>query len=303
MDQEQDVSRKMKTDEARQAGAPLNEPLPDSMAQEGGKGSEQAQSPGPFLNTVLAMRYGRGRLGGSGVILTAIQRARFHGRRIKPMEGDLKSRTLASYYPSHAPDGRPILDGSTMPRSENLGDFKSWIGDNMDDMAEDGISRALDISGGDRVMQELLADLSLAAFCGERNFKFLALCMLGSDMEDFNHIRAAVDAGVLHPMHMILIMNEGAIRSGQNPDGAFDVIIGHPDYQALTNNGAVPIYLPRLPCMDALREQRLNFYDVAANRPGPDGKRPRATMQHMTNKWLGDFEGQHVLRNTAGRLP
>jgi len=293
----------MKTDEARQAGAPLSEPVPDSMGQEGGKTSEQALNPGQLLNTVLAMRYGRGRLGGSGVILTAIQRARFHGRRIKPMEGDLKSRTLAGYYPSHAPDGRPILDGATTPRSENLGDFKSWIGDTMDDMAEDRISRALDISGGDRVMQELLADLSLSAFCGERGFKFLALCMLGSDMEDFNHIRAAVDAGVLHPMHMILIMNEGAIRSGQNPDGAFDAIVDHPDYQALLNSGAVPVYLPRLPCMDALREQRLNFYDVAANRPGPDGKRPRATMQHMTNKWLGDFEAQHVLRDTAGRLP
>lgn len=293
----------MKTDEAQQARTPLSEPFPDSMGQERGKTLEQALNPGQSLNTVLAMRYGRGRLGGSGVILTAIQRARFHGRRIKPMEGDLKSRTLASYYPSHAPDGRPILDGATMPRSENLGDFKSWIGDTMDDMAEDRISRALDISGGDRVMQELLADLSLAAFCGERGFKFLALCMLGSDMEDFNHIRAAVDAGVLHPMHMILIMNEGAIRSGQNPDGAFDAIVGHSDYQALTDSGAVPVYLPRLPCMDALREQRLNFYDVAANRPGADGKRPRATMQHMTNKWLGDFEAQHVLRDTAGRLP
>lgn len=293
----------MKTDETPQAGTPLSDPFPDSMGQEAGKASEQAPSPAQSLNTVLAMRYGRGRLGGSGVILAAIQRARSRGRRIKPMEGDLKSRTLAGYYPSHAPDGRPILDGATMPKSENFGDFKSWIGDTMDDMAEDGISRALDISGGDRVMQELLADLSLAAFCGERGFKFLALCMLGSDMEDFNHIRAAVDAGVLHPEHMILIMNEGAIRSGQNPDGAFDAIIGHPEFQVLTDGGAVPFYLTRLPCMDALREQRLNFYDVAANRPGPDGKRPRAVMQHMTNKWLGDFEAQHVLRDTAGRLP
>ncbi len=293
----------MKTDETPQSGTPMSEPFPGSLGQDAGKTSEQPSDPGQSHDTVLAMRYGRGRLGGSGVILAAIQRARFQGRRIKPMEGDLKSRTLAGYYPSHAPDGRPILDGATMPQSENLGDFKSWIGDTMDDMAEDGISRALDISGGDRVMQELLADLSLAAFCGERGFKFLALCMLGSDMEDFNHIRAAVDAGVLHPKHMILMMNEGAIRSGQNPDGAFDAIMGHPDYRALTDNGAVPVYLTRLPCMDALREQRLNFYDVAANRPGPDGKRPRATMQHMTKKWLTDGEAQHVLRGTAGRLP
>jgi len=262
-----------------------------------------APSPPQSYDTVLMQRHGRGRLGGSGAILAFMQRARFHGRRIKPLEGDLKSRTLASYYPSHAPDGRPILDGASMPKSESFGDFKSWIGDTMDDMAEDRISRALDVSGGDRAMQELLADLSLAAFCEERDFKFLALCMLGSDIEDFNHIRAAVDAGVLHPMHMVLMLNEGAIRSGQSPAGAFDAIMDHPDYQALTDNGAVPVYLTRLPCMDALREQRLNFYDVAANKPGPDGKRPRAVMQHMTKKWLTDGEAQHVLRGTAGRLP
>ena len=181
----------MKTDGTPQFGTSLSEPCPDSLGQEAGKTSEQAPNPAQSLNTVLAMRYGRGRLGGSGVILAAIQRARFHGRRIKPMEGDLKSRTLTSYYPSHAPDGRPILDGATMPRSENLGDFKTWIGDTMDDMAEDGISRALDISGGDRVMQELLADLSLAAFCGERGFKFLALCMLGRAVEIWESVRPA----------------------------------------------------------------------------------------------------------------
>lgn len=293
----------MKTDEIPQAGAPVAEPFPDGLGQEGGQTREQAPSPAQSHDTVLMQRHGRGRLGGSGAILTFMQRARFHGRRIKPLEGDLKSRTLASYYPSHAPDGKPILDGASMPRSDSFGDFKGWVTDTMDDMAEDRISRVLDVSGGDRAMQELLADLSLPAFCMDFDFRFLALCMLGSEMEDFNHIRAAVDAGVLHPEHMILMMNEGAIRSGQNPVGAFDVIMGHPDFQAMLKSGAVPFYLTRLPCMDALREQRLDFYHVAANRPGPDGKRPRATMQHMTKKWLTDFEAQHVLRGTAGRLP
>jgi len=241
----------------------MGEPFPAGREQYAGQTPEQAPSPAQPHDTELMQRHGRGRLGGSGAILAFIQRARFHGRRIKPMEGDLKSPTLASYYPSQTPDRQPILDGASMPRSDSFGDFKSWIGDAMDDMAEDGISRALDVSGGDRAMQELLADLSLAAFCEERDFKFLALCMLGSDMEDFNHIRAAVDAGVLHPKHMILMMNEGAIRSGQSPAGAFDAIMEHPDFQAMTGSGAVPFYLTRLPCMDALREQRLNFYDVA----------------------------------------
>lgn len=95
----------MKTDETSQAGTPMSEPFPGSLGHEAGKTPDQASDPGQSHDTVLAMRYGRGRLGGSGVILAAIQRARFHGRRIKPMEGDLKSRTLAGYYPSHAPDG------------------------------------------------------------------------------------------------------------------------------------------------------------------------------------------------------
>lgn len=293
----------MKTDEIPQAAATMAEASPASLEQDAGRISEAAPSPARSHDTVLMQRHGRGRLGGSGVVLALMQRAHFHGRRVKPLEGDLKSRTLASYYPSHTPDGRPIPDGASMPRSDSFGDFKGWIGNEMDDMAEDGISRALDVSGGDRAMQELLADLDLAVFCEDLSFRFLALCMLGSDMEDFNHIRAAVDAGVLHPRHMILMMNEGAIRSGQSPDGAFDAIMGHPDFQAMVSGGAVPFYLARLPCMDALREQRLNFYDVAANRPGLDGKRPRATMQHMTKKWLTDGEAQHVLRGTAGRLP
>lgn len=293
----------MKTDQIPKVETPVGEPFAGSSGQEAGLGSEQATSPAQFHGTVLMQRHGRGRMGGSGAILTFMQRARFHGRRIKPLEGDLKSRTLASYYPSHAPDGQPILDGASMPKSDSFGDFKGWITDTMDEMAEDRISRALDVSGGDRAMQELLADLSLPAFCEDLDFGFLALCMLGSEMEDFNHIRAAVDAGVLHPRHMILIMNEGAIRSGQNPVGAFDAIKGHPDFQAMVKSGAVPFYLTRLPCMDALREQRLDFYEVAANRPGPDGKRPRATMQHMTKRWLTDFEAQHVLRGTAGRVP
>ena len=293
----------MKTDEIPQASATTSDPFPGSLGQEAGHTLEQAPSPAQSHDTVLMQRHGRGRLGGSGVVLTVMQRARFQGRRIKPMEGDLKSRTLAGYYPSHTPDGKPILDGASMPKSDSFGDFKGWVTDTMDTMAEDRISRALDISGGDRAMQELLADLSLPVFCEELDFRFLALCMLGSEMEDFNHIRAAVDAGVLHPRHMILMMNEGAIRSGQNPVGAFDAIKGHPDFLAMVKSGAVPFYLPRLPCMDVLREQRLDFYHVAANKPGPDGKRPRATMQHMTKKWLTDGEGQHVLRGTAGRLP
>ena len=281
----------------------MSVPSPSRPKRDPRRPSKPAPTKAEVREPVLIQRYGRGRLGGSGALLALIQRARSQGRRVKPLDGDLKSRTLAGYYRSHTPDGVPIEDGVSMPRSEDLADFKAWIAATLDAMANDRISRVLDISGGDRVMQEFLHDMNLLLFCGEIGAKLLSLCMLGPDIEDFNHIRAAVDAEVLHPGHMILLMNEGVIRSGQSPAGAFDIIKHHPDFLSLIDAGAVPVYMSRLPCMDAVREQKLDFYDVAAGRPGPVGQRPKATMQHMTGKWLADGEKEHVLMHTSGRLP
>ena len=103
------------------------------------------------LRPVLAIRRGRGRLGGSTFLDLLIQRARHAGRRMRPLDGDLRSGTLASLYPIHDPMGEPIIDGVSCPSSEELPDMKSWMLRNLDEMAEDRISRGLDLGGGERV--------------------------------------------------------------------------------------------------------------------------------------------------------
>ena len=54
----------------------------------------------PARRPVCAVRFGRGRLGGSMGMDLYIQRARFGGRRVKPLDGDLRSRTLSMLYPA-----------------------------------------------------------------------------------------------------------------------------------------------------------------------------------------------------------
>jgi len=78
----------------------------------------------PARRPVCAVRFGRGRLGGSMGMDLYIQRARFHGRRVKPLDGDLRSRTLSTLYPAQAADGSPIQDGASMPRSEETVDYR-----------------------------------------------------------------------------------------------------------------------------------------------------------------------------------
>ncbi len=107
----------------------------------------------------LVVRRGRGRTGGSTGLDLWIQRARRRGRRIKPLDGDLRSRTLATAYPPADANGRPIQDGAGSPRSEEMADMRDWLSAELDTMVEHGTSAALDLGGGDRVVQEYVREL------------------------------------------------------------------------------------------------------------------------------------------------
>jgi hypothetical protein len=174
--------------------------------------------------------------------------------------------------------------------------------DDLSALGEDRVSRGLDVSGGDRVLEELMCDLDLPGFCRDEGIAFLWLCMLGPDEEDFSHIATAVARGQMRPEDMLLVMNEVAIRSGQNPAGAFDFIHARADFEEMARAGAKVLYLPRLPCMDKLRGNRLDFYRVAAGGPGPNGKRD-AVLQYMTKRWLADIEAGYAKLGIADRLP
>lgn len=238
----------------------------------------------------LIVREGRGRLGGTMFLDLLIQRARENGRRVKPMDGDLKSRTLSTLYPSKDARGRAIEDGASSPVSDDIAHQKAWIQEQLNQMTEDRVSRILDLSGGDRVMQELVLDLMLKDFCGDFGIGLTNIVMLGPDVEDFNHAMERVKAEDSRGDRVIFVLNEGVIRQGQTTEGAFNTIIKHPDFVAALEGGAQYILLRRLSCMHVLRERGIGFYDAAAGRPDRSGAKVPPTVQHMTKVWLGAFE-------------
>ena len=87
----------------------------------------------------LIVREGRGRLGGTMFLDLLIQRARANGRRVKPMDGDLKSRTLSTLYPSKDPRGRAIEDGASSHVSDDIAHQKDWIQEQLNQMTEDRV--------------------------------------------------------------------------------------------------------------------------------------------------------------------
>jgi hypothetical protein len=268
----------------------------DDNIDEGAATLPNASQDSPRARLDLIVREGRGRLGGTMFLDLLIQRARENGRRVKPLDGDLKSRTLSTLYPAKDAKGHPIEDGASCPASDDIAHQKAWIQDQLNQMTEDRVSRILDLSGGDRVMQELVLDLMLKGFCQDFGIGLTNVVMLGPDIEDFNHAMERIQADDSRGDRVILVLNEGVIRQGQTAEGAFDAIMRHPDFEATLEAGARYILLRRLSCMSVLRERRVSFYDAALGRPDQSGAKVPPTVQHMTKVWLAAFD------RTAGAI-
>lgn len=257
------------------------------------KKTVEAGDPSPGRKPCFLGRWGRGRIGGTAALMLLGQRALAQSRAVKFLDGDLKSGTLSAFYNGEC----------SRPASLDPVDFREWILEALDQMEADRVSRLLDVSGGSSSMEDLLRDLQLPEFCEANDFEFAWLCVLGPDLEDFEHVRTAVHAGHMKPQHMVMVMNEGAIRQGQNALGVFDPVMTSPDFSALVRDGAKAIYVPRLSILEELRKARLDFYSVAAREPMADGTRPRPTWAHMVGKWLDDVEARIAKSKIGDRVP
>ena len=271
------------------------------VAMEGARSAGMTAA--PARRPVCAVRFGRGRLGGSMGMDLYIQRARFHGRRVKPLDGDLRSRTLSTLYPAQAADGSPIQDGASVPRSEETADYKQWLIPEFEQMVVEGVSRVIDLGGGERVMQEFVRVFPLSSYCEDFGVDLLPIFFLGPDVEDLSHVVQIMRTGALRSSRILLVMNEGVIRSGETSEGAFDPIVAHPDFEALIRDGAKSVFLRKLHCLDLLRARRFGFYDAAYGRPDPNGEKAGPALQFMTKIWLEDHEGEHQTIGSAGWLP
>lgn len=252
---------------------------------------------------VLLVRGGRGKSGGSFFLDHAIQRARHAGRQVKPLDADKRSETLIRAYgpPADLKEGQPIdPQWATAPTSEDPIVVRDWLMQELDLMAEDRISRAIDFNGGDRVISDVHRDLDLGPFCEAIGVKLVSVLTLGPEVEDFRHMVKAAHAGHLEPHQIVLAFNEGVIPMGVTTLGAFEPILAAPELEELIGMGAKMMLMPRLACVKGLKEAGLSLYQAAYPA---QGVKVSATLHHMTFKWLEKQEKTIVDKRIAEMLP
>ena len=275
----------------------MNPPAPEKQS------STCSGESGSHRRPVLFVRQGRGRTGGSTGLDWAVQRARHQGRRVRVLDGDLRSRTLSNLHPAGALDER-TGEGTSSPRSENPAEVKAWLNAELDILAERGdVSAVLDLGGGERVIADYVLDLELNGFCEAYGIRLVAAFYVGADPEDLRHVLELVRSGDLAGAHLLITLNEGMVRQGMSTEEAFAPVIGDRDFVGLVDGGARAVFMRRLGCIERIRSLGYGYYDVLARTPGRDGCKPSPIMHHLTSTWLNELEREYARRDVLDWLP
>lgn len=246
---------------------------------------------------VFAVRHGRGRTGGSTLLDLFTQLARAAGRRVLVCDGDRRNPTLASLYPPGTPGG------ATQPPTDEGPDIKEWVTNSISQAVSTASSLALDMGGGDRTVQDYVRDLDLVSFCASVGMQPLGLFCSGPDMDDFEHVLSIWRAGYFRPRRSLLIFNEHLIPQGRTASGAFDAILARPEFLELGKDGMEVVFLPRLPCLEVMRQAGLGFVDAAAGVVGNKGVPLDPVRQFMVKQWIGKVLASIAAANATSWLP
>ena len=232
---------------------------------------------------VLAIRFGRGRTGGTTFLDFLIQRARRADRAVGIADGDTHNATLARFYPPGQPGG------AIQPRGTEVGDVTEWVTEVTSQMASEQMSMVLDMGGGDKVLEEHAKDMNLRDFCEAAGVQPLAIYSIGPTMEDFDHAMNVYEKGYCRSDRSLLVLNESLVLGGKSAGGAFDFVFTDPRYELIAER-TQSVIMPKLACMLAMRNEGLTFYEAAEGKRGRSGRPMSLGHQFMVKTWINRME-------------
>jgi len=243
---------------------------------------------------VLAIRLGRGRTGGSTFLDFLVQRTRRKGRMITVADGDRDHATLSEWYPPEE------SGGALRPRGAEVGDVADWVLEVVSQMAVDQTSMVLDMGGDDRVLEELAKQMNLSEFCESSGIAPLAIYTLGPDKQDFKDTITVYEKGYARCERSLFVMNESLVAGNRSVAGAFDFVMEDARYQAI-ENVVQSVIMPKLGCMEAMRNEKLSAYEAADGQRGASGRSMTLGQQFVVKTWINEMEKK--LARVAEWLP
>ena len=184
------------------------------------------------------------------------------------------------------------LDGVARP--SEAGDSVlalKWLEALLQHALQSEMSVLIDLGGGDTTLRRLVAQLpDLVAMFEAAGFAVVVLYTVGSQEEDLTPLATMQSLGFT-PTATAIVLNEGLVEVGDDRAATFARISRHSVFRAPLNQGAVPVWMPKLLPAAQIEIRRLHYRDAAVGYNGqgtlPLGPFDRARV----GTWLKAIEG------------
>ncbi len=202
------------------------------------------------VKPVLVVPLGRGQCGKSVFLRHGIDRARNAGREIIVADGDRSNQTLSAYY-----------DDAVRAESAEDADIHVWITGLLEKAATDRVSVALDMAGGDRVLESYSKELPIVEFCNDAGILPVCVYFVAPNADSLAPIGALEASGAFRTSQTVVVLNEGLVPVSDDIGRAFASVKRHPTLRAVLERGGEIVVMPRLGCMPEVDRRRAHFYD------------------------------------------
>jgi hypothetical protein len=173
-----------------------------------------------------------------------------------------------------------------------------------DALVRDQSSGLIDTGGGDTVIGRIVSEMpTIVADLSDAGITMVVAYMFSPRLADLSALATMEGAG-FHPT-TALILNEGRVEVGQDPDQAFALLRRQSAYRAALDRGAIELRMPRLPVAKKVEDRRLQFRQAAQGKI-PEGRKvaPLGWSDRVSLKaWLARMDDAMAPIVKAGWLP
>lgn len=161
------------------------------------------------------------------------------------------------------PEGRDLKDyfsaGVYEPPSHDPEKVAPWLKAFFDAVLKDKSSGLVDTGGGDTAFGRVLAEMpDIVRDMDADGVAIVAAYLFSPRLSDLSPLATLRGAG-FQPPATVLILNEGRVEAGHDPEQAFAQLRRHSVYRAALEAGAIELSMPKLPVAKKIEDRRLQY--------------------------------------------
>lgn len=201
---------------------------------------------------------GRGKTGKTTGIRWLAETAMANGTPLLMADMDVTNDTFSRYIKGVA---RP-------PEASDPALSLKWLDKLLQHTLQQQSSLLVDLGGGDTTLRRLVTQLpELTKIFEAQGFAVVLFHTVGPQEEDLSPLATLQTLG-FRPTATAIVLNEAMIDVGETRDFAFARLYRHSVFRRAVEEGAVPVFMPRLLAAQQVEVRRLKFRDAMDGRTG-----------------------------------